>query len=115
RGLAASLAAGAARATNVSTDVTDIWWPDAEPGWGIQLIQNADLIFATMFMFDIENQPMFVVAVMQKQPNVDVWAGDVFGAEGTWYGLPWNPDDRFEAQVGTMSFTLHNFGMGTLT
>jgi len=113
-GLAASLAAGAARATNVSTDVTDVWWPDAEPGWGIQLIQNADLIFATMFIYDIDNQPMFVVAVLEKQPGADVWSGGVFGSEGTSYDLPWDPADRFEAQVGTMSFTLANAASGTL-
>jgi hypothetical protein len=113
-GLAASLAAGAARATNLSTDLTDIWWPDAEPGWGIQLIQNAGVIFATMFMFDADNQPMFVVAVLEKQPGADVWSGGVYGAEGTWYALQWNPDDRFEAQVGTMTFTLLNAAQGTL-
>ncbi|HEY8242497.1 MAG: hypothetical protein ACHQJ7_06485 [Vicinamibacteria bacterium] len=113
-GLAAALAVPHARATNVSTDVTDIWWPDAEPGWGIQLIQNAGVIFATMFMFGAENEPIFVVAVLDKQPGVDVWTGGVYGAEGTWYALPWDPADRFEAQVGTMTFTLANAASGTL-
>ena len=56
--IAAALGAPHARATNLSTDVTDIWWPDAEPGWGIQLIQNAGIIFATMFVYDTQNQPI---------------------------------------------------------
>ena len=113
-GLAASLAAGAARATNVSTDVTDIWWPDAEPGWGIQLIQNAGLIFATLFIYDAANQPTFLIAVLDKTPGADVWSGGVFAAEGTWFAVPWNPADHGELQVGTMTFTLTGIGTGTL-
>jgi len=30
--------------TNVTTDLTDVWWPDAEPGWGIQFVHNADSV-----------------------------------------------------------------------
>ena len=95
-GFAAALAAAPARATNVATDVTDIWWPDAEPGWGIQLIQNADLIFATMFVYDVDNEPTFLVAALDKPPGADVWTGDVYAAEGTFFADPWNPADRSE-------------------
>jgi len=112
--LAAALAAPGARATNVSTDVTDIWWPNNEPGWGIQLIQNAGFIFATMFIYGFDNEPIFVVAALEKQPGVDVWSGGVYGAEGTPYDQPWNPADRNETQVGTMTFTLTTYASGTL-
>jgi hypothetical protein len=112
--LAAALAAPLARASNVATDLTDVWWPDTEPGWGINFTHNANVVFATMFLFDADNQPMFVVAVLEKQPGVDVYSGGVYGAEGTSYDLPWNPDDRFEAQVGTMTFTLLNAVQGSL-
>ena len=112
--LAAALAAPHARATNVSTDVTDIWWPDAEPGWGIQLIQNAGLIFATLFIYDFDNQPTFLIAVLDKAPGADVWTGGVFASEGTAFAAPWNPADRAELQLGTMTFTLTGVGTGTL-
>jgi len=112
--LAFALAAPNARATNVSTDVTDIWWPDAEPGWGIQLIQNAGIIFATMFVYDVDNQPVFVVAALEKQPGADVWTGGLYVAEGTWFGAPWNPADRSETKLGEMTFTLTGVGTGTL-
>jgi hypothetical protein len=120
RGLAAALALAAAlgaphaRATNLSTDVTDIWWPDAEPGWGIQLIQNAGIIFATMFVYDVNNQPIFVVAALEKQPGADVWTGGLYIAEGTWFGTQWNEADRTETQIGAMTFTLTGVGTGTL-
>src|SRR6185369_16200927 len=31
-----------------------------------------------------------------------------------WFGAPWNPSDRFETQLGTMTFTLTGVGTGTL-
>jgi hypothetical protein len=111
---AASLAAPAAHATNVGTDVTDIWWPNNEPGWGIQLIQNADVVFATMFIYDPENEPFFVVATLFKAPGADVYTGEVSVANGTYFGVPWNPADVGETVVGTMTFTLTSPGTGTL-
>ena len=107
--------APAARATNVTTDVTDIWWPDAEPGWGIQLIQNADVIFATMFVYGTGNQPVFYVALLENPPSsTGVWTGTLFVSHGSFFGAPWNPLLRGEVPVGTMTFALTGIGTGTL-
>ena len=100
--------------TNLTTDVTDIWWPDSEPGWGIQLIQNADLIFATIFVYDPDNQPTFFVGVLGKVQGADAWTGSLSVAGGTFFGAQWNSDDRLEFEVGTMTFTLTGVGTGTL-
>ena len=113
-GFALAIASSAASATNTSVDVTDIWWPDSEPGWGIQLIHNANTIFATLFVYDFDNQPTFLVAVLEKQPGGDIWSGGLYAAEGTSFASPWNPADRVELQVGTMTFTLLGLGVGTL-
>lgn len=100
--------------TNVSTDLTDIWWPDDEPGWGIQLIQNADLVFATMFVYGPDMEPLFFVAVLQKLVGADTWTGDLFQANGTFFAESWDPADRAEFQAGAMTFTLTGIGTGTL-
>ena len=113
-GFAASLAASGAHATNVSVDVTDIWWPDSEPGWGIQLIQNANIIFATMFVYGPENEPIFFVAALAKVPGADTWTGDLYQSSGTFFADTWNPADRSELLAGTMTFTLAGIGSGTL-
>lgn len=110
-----SAAATAFPKSNVSTDVTDIWWPDNEPGWGIQLIQNADIIFATMFVYDPNGEPIFFVATLAKVAGADTWTGDLAIATGTYYAAPWNPADRSELAAGTMSFTLNNVYSGTLS
>lgn len=101
--------------TNVTTDVTDVWWPDAEPGWGIQLIHNNDLIFATMFVYGAGNVPTFFVAVLANTPSGSgVWTGELLSTTGSPFGATWNPASASETVVGTMTFTLTGIGTGTL-
>lgn len=100
--------------TNITVDVTDIWWPEDEPGWGVQLIQNADIIFATMFVYDENGEPIFFVATLEKVAGIDAFTGELSVAGGTHYSLPWDPADRIEFVVGTMTFALTGAGTGTL-
>jgi hypothetical protein len=113
---ALAIAVAPARATNVTTDVTDIWWPSSETGWGIQLIQNADVIFATMFVYGTENQPLFYVALLENPPagGTGTWTGTLYVSHGSWFGAPWSPALAGEVAVGTMTFALTGIGTGTL-
>ena len=113
---ALALQAGQAPATNITTDVTDIWWPNAEAGWGIQLIQNADIIFATMFVYGTENQPVFYVAVLENPPGggTGTWTGTLYVSHGSYFGAPWSPALAGEIPVGTMTFALFGIGTGQL-
>jgi hypothetical protein len=115
--VALALHAAQAPATNVTTDVTDVWWPSAEAGWGIQLIQNADVIFATMFVYGTLQQPLFFVAFLQNPPggSTGVWTGALSAAHGSYFGDPWSPGEVGEIEVGTMTFTLTGIGTGLLT
>jgi len=111
-----ALHAAHAPATNVTTDVTDIWWPSSEAGWGIQLIQNADVIFATMFVYGTENQPLFFVALLENPPGggTGTWTGPLYVSHGSYFGAPWSPALAGEVPVGTMTFALTGIGTGTL-
>jgi hypothetical protein len=100
--------------TNVTTDTTDVWWPDAEPGWGIFFIQNNDIIFAVIFIYNAGSAPTFYVAVLGN-PGGSTWTGDLAITTGSPFNAPWNPAAAGEAVVGTMSFTLTGIGTGTLT
>jgi len=113
---ALALHAAHAPATNVTTDVTDIWWPSSEAGWGIQLIQNADVIFATMFVYGTGNQPVFYVALLENPPGggTGTWTGTLYVSHGSYFGAPWSPALAGEVPVGTMTFALTGIGTGTL-
>lgn len=112
---ALALHAAQAPATNVTTDVTDIWWPTSEAGWGIQLVQNADIVFATLYVYGTENQPLFFVAALENPPgSTGTWTGTLYVSHGAWFGTAWSPALAGEVPVGTMTFALTGIGTGTL-
>lgn len=104
---------GAAK-TNLTNDFTDIWWPDAEPGWGIQLIQNVGTIFATMFVYGDTGAPRFYVATLVNTGGV-TFSGTLYATTGPSFSAPWNPAAVTETAVGSMTFTGTGVATGNLT
>jgi len=43
-----------------ATDYTDIWWNPSESGWGVNIAQNGNFIFATFFVYAPGNAPTWV-------------------------------------------------------
>ena len=54
--LAATL--GTARAGQYS----DLWWNPQESGWGLNLVQQDETAFVTLFVYDAENRPTWYFA-----------------------------------------------------
>jgi len=44
---------------------TDIWYKSIEPGWGVDLVQTDDVIFASFFVYGSDGTPTWVVANLQ--------------------------------------------------
>jgi hypothetical protein len=109
---ASALASGAARA---ASDYTDIWWNPAESGWGANLVQNGDTIFATWFIYDANGAPTWYVAALKRDAN-DNFIGDVAEAKGTFFGAPWVPGNASGKIVGSATFapSTLNAWQGTL-
>jgi len=101
--------------TNITTDLTDIWWPDAEPGWGIQFVHNAGIVFATLYVYNASGQPTFYVAALENAPlGSGTWTGSLYSSTGSHFAASWNPAAVSETPVGTMTFNLTGIGTGTL-
>jgi hypothetical protein len=43
--------------TPYSIDVSDLWWNRDESGWGINLAQQHDMVFATLFVYGPDGRP----------------------------------------------------------
>lgn len=106
--------AGAALATSYSFDVSDLWWNSSESGWGIQLVQQHQTVFATMYVYRSDNSTDFYVAVLDPA-GPSKWSGPVYHTSGPWFGGAWNPASVVETVAGSMAFTLKSFYSGELT
>ncbi|HEY2865054.1 MAG TPA: hypothetical protein VGK37_15640 [Casimicrobiaceae bacterium] len=101
-------------ATSFSTDQSDLYYIQAESGWGVQLVQRGSVIFATMFVYGPAGAPTWYVAAMQSVGN-SMWTGDLFAATGPWFGtVPFDPNAVMGRRAGTMTWTAQTLSTGTL-
>lgn len=118
--LVAMLAAFAqpASATTFSTDFTDLWSNASEQGWGINLIQQGDVIFATLFVYDTDRSPRWYVAsnLSATGPATGstlAFSGNLYQTSGPWFGGPFSPGPQV-TQVGAMTVTFNSASTGRL-
>jgi hypothetical protein len=104
-----------AGATSVSTNHSDLWWIPSESGWGIQFVQEGNVIFATLFVYDANMNPTWYVATMNfasGPPNT--WTGTLYATRGSWFGGSFNPNAVTPQAVGSMTFIVTDVDNGTL-
>jgi hypothetical protein len=111
-----------ARGSVASIDNSDLWGNPNESGWGLQLVQRADVIFATLFVYDSGHAPVWYSATLQlssHDPDLSapgLWTGDLVQASGPSFGtVPFNPASVQRTTVGTMTFSALSDHDGTLT
>jgi hypothetical protein len=52
------------------TNAQDLWWNAAEPGWGLNLAHQADMLFATLFTYDENGRDLWLVAsALSRTPD----------------------------------------------
>lgn len=101
--------------TSFSTDQSDLWYIPAESGWGIQFVQRGSVIFATMFVYDQFNIPIWYVATMNSVGSF-TWSGDLLLTSGPWFGtVPFNTNAVTFRRVGTMRWVASSVTTGSLT
>src|SRR6266567_3301598 len=112
---AASIFAPSADATSFSTDQSDLYYIQAESGWGIQLVQRGAVIFGTMFVYGPTGAPTWYVATMGSSDGL-TWTGDMVTTTGPWFGtVPFDPTTVTVRKVGTMTWTPQSLAAGTLS
>lgn len=108
-----------ASATIHSIDFTDIWWIPAESGWGLNLIQQGDVLFGTLFVYGTDRTPRWYAAsalVPQSAPaGTFVFKSPLYRTTGTPLAtVPFDPTSVVLDQVGEMTLTFSSPTSGTL-
>jgi hypothetical protein len=112
--------ASPARSTSYSTDNSDVWAAHGEDGWGLQLVQRANVMFATMYVYDINDLPTFFTATLYDSgtnaTGADVWIGDLYVTRGPFYGLSYfDPSQVSYRKVGQMTYATQDIDSASLS
>jgi len=107
-------------ATTATTDVSDLWWNPNESGWGVNMIQQYDTIFLTIFVYDASGQPTWYVGSSvaytgNASDGSNVFSGTLYQTNGPWFGGAFNANNVGTRQVGTVTFTHKTVSTGTLS
>jgi lysyl endopeptidase len=100
--------------TAASANYTALWWNPAEAGWGLNVNQQGDIVFATLFTYDETGQPLWLVmSDGARQGSADIFSGTLLSATGPAFDAPHAPASL--AAVGTMTLTFMSAEAATLT
>jgi len=86
----------------VRADMTDLWWNPTESGWGVNIIQQADVLFATMFVYGAGSRPTWYVA-SAVLPAGQGYSGNLYETSGPVFTGPFDPSAVTLRQVGTFT------------
>ena len=103
-----------ASATTAGPDFTDLWYNPAEDGWGINLIQQNNIIFATMFVYGTDGRAHWFVA-SDMRGSGGTFTGTLFETSGPAFNAAWNQSLVSKPPVGSITVTFTSLNSATLT
>jgi hypothetical protein len=114
--LAFGFALPASANTTLGTDFTDLWWGGgAENGWGLNLIHQNGIIFATLYVYNPDGTPRFYSGSETRATGTNSFSGPLYDTRGTYFGtVPYNAGAFTAAQVGTITLSFSGANAGTL-
>jgi hypothetical protein len=104
-----------ASASSFSTDNSDLWWNQTESGWGLQMIQRADIIFVTLYVYNTNGVPVWYAALLNYSNASATWTGDLMQTNGPWFGKQFDPSAVGVTRVGSLTFTPKSVATGLLS
>ena len=102
-----------ASATSFSTDWTDLYFNPQESGWGINLIQQYNVIFATMFVYGADRTPHWFVADNMTGSG-NSFSGTLLQTSGPAFSGPFTGGVT-ATPVGTITITFTSQNTATLS
>ena len=109
----AALCLRAVFASAIVSDFSDLWWNAAESGWGMQLVRGGDATFATLYVYDVKERPVFYTATLSAVGAV--WSGTLYETSGSYFGAGYDPAKFMFRAVGVMTFAPATSDTATLT
>lgn len=94
-----------------ATDRSDLWWNQAESGWGMTIANQGDILFITLYAYGSDGQPTWFVgpsttfqAADSQAQGINVFSGPWYRVTGPYFGGAFNPSSVNATQVGTVTY-----------
>lgn len=106
--LAATWAALAVPVAQAST-YSDIWYDRTQPGWGVNVVQQLETAFVTLYSYDAAGKPTWFVAsdariVAFAEPGGwPIFSGTLYRTEGSFHAAPYDASRNRMVPVGELS------------
>src|SRR5206468_3647964 len=86
----------------------------AESGWGVNVTQQGDVVFATLFDYGLDGKATWYVLAHADKTGPGTYSGDLYTTTGPVFNAsPW--PGITATKVGTMTFAFSSGATGTLT
>ena len=107
----------AAAANTFSTDASDMWWNPSESGWGVNLVQQNNVLFATLYVYAADGSAhWFVAPDMEASSSLPItFTGTLYETTGPAFGGSFNPDSVARRVVGTATFRYPSTNSGVFS
>jgi len=102
-------------ATSASQNFTALWWNASESGWGINVTQQGDILFATLFTYEAGGGTLWLVMSSGvREGTANIFTGDLYRTTGPAFNaVPFDPANVVVTDVGTGTFTFSSTASGT--
>ena len=99
-----------------AVDYTDLWWNEAESGWGLNLIQHpSNIVFGVMYTYESPGRPAWFVLPSGTWTTSFSYTGDFYRVTGPSVAGAFDPAQVQAVKVGTATLTFSDAGHGTYT
>lgn len=99
----------------IGDNFTDLWWIPSESGWGMNINQQSNIVFATLFTYAADGSPQWLVLSEGRLQADGSFSGTLYRTAGPAFGAnPWSPAGVTLAAVGTMRIAFTGADNATL-
>jgi len=99
-------------------NVQGLWWndpPGSESGWGINLAQQGEVVFATWFTYDAAGKPWWLSMAASKRAD-NVYEGELLATHGPAFDtVPFDPNLVSRTVVGAGTLVFDDADSGTFS
>ncbi len=99
------------------TNYTDIWWNANESGWGLQVNQHNNEIFAVWYTYDTDGSQLFIImsGCDLQAFNGTTCRGNLYRTTGSPFNTVFNKAQTVVTKIGDGTLTFNAYNSATFT